>query len=149
MISYLENLMKNVNENEKPHLKLLNQYIKDLSYENVIGLKNVIDKNKEKNTSIDISLNYHSFDENRFGVIIKINCHGKQIPGETNLFHLELDYFGSFMVDNISKYSSEILTKEGARIIFPFARTIIATVTQNGGINPVFLDNIDFGLLKS
>ena len=141
--------MKNVNKNDKPFLKLINQYIKDLSFENLIEIEEKEYEKKEKKTSIDISINYNTFKNNFFGVTIKICCNGRLDLKKVNLFHLEMDYFGFFSVTDISNYNSEILTKEGARIIFPFARSIIVNVTQNGGINPIYLDNINFDLLKS
>ena len=89
---------------------------------------------------------YQSYDNDCFGITLKIICHS---TFENNkLFHLELDYFGFFKIVNNINFEENILTNEGARLIFPFARLIIANLTQNGGSLPILLDNIDFNLIK-
>ena len=141
--------MNKVMSEEAPHLKVLNQYIKDLSYEN--NQKNGETKIniKDNNTSIDINVIYEPFDEEHFGVTIKIIVNCKSKKSSTNIFYLELDYFGFFEVQNIKNFKKDQLTAEGAKIIFPFARSIIANITQNGGNIPIILDNVDFKLIKT
>jgi preprotein translocase subunit SecB len=65
-----------------------------------------------------------------------------------NVFHLELDYSGLFKIMNIEIYNQDDLTSEAVRLLFPFARSIIAQITLNGGSLPIYLDNIDFGTLQ-
>ena len=141
--------MNKVNNDETPHLKVLNQYIRDLSYENFHNNSFQNFNIKENNTNIDIKVIYEPLDDDHFGVIIKsvINCKTKK--NNDNVFHLELDYFGFFKIDKVNSYNRDKLSSEGAKIIFPFARSIIASVTQNGGSIPIVLDNPDFNLLKS
>ena len=141
--------MNKVNNDEIPHLNILNQYIKDLSYENLqknFGQKINV---KETDTKIDIKVTYKPHDENHFEVLIKIRiiCNSKK--DKTTIFHLELDYLGLFKAENIKGFNRDKLSSEGAKIIFPFARSIIATITQNGGNIPIVLDNVDFSLIKS
>ena len=104
---------------------------------------------KENNTNIDIKVIYEPLDDDHFGVVIKsvINCKTKK--NKDNVFHLELDYFGFFKIEKVNSYDRDKLSSEGAKIIFPFARSIIANITQNGGSIPIVLDNPDFNLLKS
>ena len=64
------------------------------------------------------------------------------------IFILELDYSGLFKIINIEIYNQDVLTSEAVRLLFPFARSIIAQITLNGGSLPIFLDNIDFGTLQ-
>ena len=138
--------MTNVNQSSRPQLNILNQYIKDLSYENPQS-SNLIQPNKlSSDVSLDMNAFFQSYDNDRIGVTLKIICNSKF--EKTNLFHLELEYFGFFKIINNLNFEEEILTNEAARLIFPYARTIISNVTQNGGYTPIFLDNIDFSLLK-
>jgi|TARA_B100000768_G_C11147669_1_gene318896 preprotein translocase subunit SecB len=141
--------MNKVNSVETPHLNVLNQYIKDLSYENLQknGAPNY--NIKDNNTAIDIRVTYEPYDEDHFGVIIKITIDCKSKKNEANIFYLELDYFGFFQVENIKSFKKDQLPSEGAKIIFPFARSIIANITQNGGNIPIILDNVNFKLIKS
>jgi preprotein translocase subunit SecB len=140
--------MSNVNNEDKLHVKILKQYIKDLSYEN-FQKNDLQNKDIEGNeTSVDINVIYKHYDKDFFGVIIKIvlTCMSKK--EKTMVFNLELDYFGLFKADNRDTFNKDDLSSEGAKIIFPFARSIIANITQNGGNIPIYLDNLDFKLLK-
>jgi preprotein translocase subunit SecB len=141
--------MNKVINDEKSNLIILNQYIKDLSYENFQknGTQNF--NAKENNTNIEINIVHEPYGEINFGIIIKITINCKSKKEENTIFHLELDYFGLFKSQNTKLYDVNKLASEGARIIFPFARSIIASVTQNGGFMPIMLDNVNFNLMKS
>ena len=134
---------------EIPHLKVLNQYIKDLSYENLQKNVSQTFDISDNDISIDIKLIYKPYDTDHFEVLMKItiNCESKK--NRTSIFQLELDYLGFFEADNIKRFNKDKLSSEGAKIIFPFARSIVANVTQNGGNIPIVLDNVDFNLIKS
>ena len=141
--------MSKVINDEKSNLIILNQYIKDLSYENFQknGTQNF--NTKENNTNIEINVIHEPYGEINFGVSIKITINCKSKKEKNTIFHLELDYYGLFKSDNTKLVDKNKLASEGARIIFPFARSIIASVTQNGGFMPIILDNVNFNLMKS
>ena len=141
--------MNKVVNDETSKLIILNQYIKDLSYENFQknGTQNF--NAKENNTNIEINIIHEPYGEINFGIIIKITINCKSKKEENTIFHLELDYFGLFKSQNTKLVDVNKLASEGARIIFPFARSIIASVTQNGGFMPIILDNVNFNLMKS
>ena len=64
--------------------------------------------------------------------------------GETG-FVLELVYGGVFGLVNIPPDSLQaLLLIECPRLLFPFARRIIADTTRDGGFPPLMLDPIDF-----
>ena len=135
--------MNNVNENEIPKLKILKQYIKDLSFEN---FKKPSDKNlslDEPNVSVEMRATYEPYKNDFYGVTVTYNVKGE------DLFYLELDYFGFFKVANVKGYSQDVLTKEAIKFLFPFARAIIGNITQNGGSLPILLEDINFNLIKS
>ena len=141
--------MSKVINDEKSNLIILNQYIKDLSYENFQknGTQNF--NTKENSTNIEINVIHEPYGEINFGVSIKITINCKSKKEKNTIFHLELDYYGLFKSENTKLVDKNKLASEGARIIFPFARSIIASVTQNGGFMPIFLDNVNFNLMKS
>lgn len=141
--------MNKANNEETFHLKILSQYIKDLSYENFQKNGYQISNVKENNTSVNIKVIYEPNDDNHFGVIIKILINCKSLKENINIFQLELDYFGFFKAENIKSFSEDKLSSEGAKLIFPFARSLIVNITQSGGNVPVILDNINFNLIKS
>ena len=141
--------MNKVVNDETSNLIILNQYIKDLSYENFQknGTQNF--NTKENNTNIEINVIHEPYGEINFGVSIKITINCKSKKEKNTVFHLELDYYGLFKSENTKLVDKKKLVSEGARIIFPFARSIIASVTQNGGFMPIILDNVNFNLIKS
>ena len=141
--------MNKVVNDETSNLIILNQYIKDLSYENFQknGTQNF--DIKENNTNIEINVIHEPYGEINFGVSIKITINCKSKKEKNTVFHLELDYYGLFKSENTKLVDKNKLVSEGARIIFPFARSIIASVTQNGGFMPIILDNVNFNLMKS
>ncbi len=141
--------MNKVVNDETSNLIILNQYIKDLSYENFQknGTQNF--NTKENNTNIEINVIHEPYGEINFGVSIKITISCKSKKEKNTIFHLELDYYGLFKSENAKLVDKNKLASEGARIIFPFARSIIASVTQNGGFMPIILDNVNFNLMKS
>ena len=141
--------MNKVKNGEISNLIVLNQYIKDLSYENFQknGTQN-FDIN-ENSTNFEINVIHEPYGEINFGVSIKITINCKSKKEKNTVFHLELDYYGLFKSENTKLVDKNKLASEGARIIFPFARSIIASVTQNGGFMPIILDNVNFNLIKS
>ena len=141
--------MDKVVNDETSNLIILNQYIKDLSYENFQknGTQNF--DIKENSTNFEINVIHEPYGEINFGVSIKITINCKSKKEKNTIFHLELDYYGLFKSENTNLVDKNKLASEGARIIFPFARSIIASVTQNGGFMPIILDNVNFNLMKS
>lgn len=138
--------MNNVNENSRPHLNIVKQYIKDLSYENPQTFDLIHSQHKPSDVSLNVNAYFQSYSNNVFAVSLKIICHLS--IKKNNVFHLELDYCGFFKIMDKEIYNEDVLTSEGAILIFPFAKSIITNITQNGGSIPIFLDNIDFNILQ-
>ena len=138
--------MNKVNEFLRPQLNILNQYIKDLSYENPQFISQIQSDKITSDVSLDMSAFYQSYDNNCFGITLKIICDSSS--EKYKIFHLELDYFGFFKILNNIDFEEDILINEAVRLIFPFARSIVANITQNGGSLPILLDNVDFNLIK-
>ena len=135
--------MNNVNQNKTPNIKIVKQYIKDLSFE---SFKKPGDKDLstgEPKVTVEMKAIYEPYDNDFYGVTVTYNVK------EEESFYLELDYFGFFKIENIKNYAQDILTSEAIKFIFPFVRAIIAQITQNGGTLPVLLENVSFNLIKS
>ena len=74
-------------------------------------------------------------------------CLSKKI--EKKLFVLELDYFGLFKLVSNKSYNQADLTRMGAKLIFPFVKSIVEDISNKGGSVQVSLKDIDFELVKS
>jgi preprotein translocase subunit SecB len=76
-------------------------------------------------------------------VVLKID--GKAESNNNLMFSFELDYAGVFRVQNVPPESmNPVVLIECPRLLFPFAREIIATTVRNGGFPPLMLDPVDF-----
>src|SRR6267378_1282805 len=61
------------------------------------------------------------------------------------MFNIELQYAGVFRIQNVPQEQVQPLVLiECPRLLFPFAREIIATSVRNGGFPPLMLDPVDF-----
>jgi preprotein translocase subunit SecB len=122
------------------------QYTKDLSFE-VPGAPQIFINLREA-PKIDIALDVQARrlqeGQENFEVTLQIRCEAK-LPGDTPAFIAELVYCGIFTLNGIAPEMMEpVLLVECPRLLFPFARNILAEVTRDGGFPPVMLAPIDF-----
>lgn len=128
-------------EPAKPGLRVLGQYIKDLSFENPgqTGAKS----QPNIDLGIDVSALPHADGNGVFEVSLKLSA--KAQAGTQILFITELDYAGLFQLEGVPQDQLEpMLLIESPRLLFPFARRIIAEVTREGGFPPLLIDPVDF-----
>ena len=142
--------MKKVNENAVSDIKIIKHYIKDLSFENPQSLnENNADNNNSNNISANMRFVHEPFENNFFGITMKYSCECLSTKIEKKLFVLELDYFGLFKLVSNKSYNQVDLTKIGAKLIFPFVKSIVEDISNKGGSVSITLKNIDFELVKS
>jgi len=126
-----------------PTIRVLNQYIKDLSFENP-GAS--VSEQPNIELSIDVSANPRQPEEGIIEVVL--NLKARAGTTETTLFILELDYAGMFQISNVEDgLFEQIVLIECPRILFPFARRIIADISSEGGFPPLRIDPVDFAAL--
>ena len=132
-------------QQQGPAIRVLNQYIKDLSFENP-GASVQEQPNIELN--IDVKATPTKANDGVFEVVLKLKARaGTQ---DTALFLVEMDYGGLFQLQGFPQADMEpILLIECPRILFPFARRIIADISAEGGFPPLRIDPVDFGALYS
>ena len=123
-----------------PSLRILNQYIKDLSFENP-GAR--VNEQPNVDLGIDVQANAQNRDEGVYEVVLKLNARAG--TKDTALFLVELEYGGLFQLQGASQADTEaMLLIECPRLLFPFARQILADAVRNGGFPPLMIDPIDF-----
>ena len=129
-----------------PQLNALAQYIKDLSFENPNAPNSLGPQEKGPNISIQVNVNARQLSETDFEVSLALE--GSAGEGSGTLFKFELDYAGVFRVRNIPEDQVHpVVMIECPRLLFPFARQIVADSVRNGGFPPLFIDPIDFATL--
>ena len=125
-----------------PQVQLAAQYVRDLSFENVAAQKGGAAEGRP-DIKVSVNLDAAPKGENRYEVMLKLNATASH--GEATLFIAELDYAGVFTVTGVPEtHLRPFLLIECPRILFPFARRVLADVTRDGGFPPLMLDLIDF-----
>ena len=124
-------------------LNVLVQYTKDLSFENPNAPRSLGPSQEQPAISIQINVRANAIGEQQYEVILQIE--GKAETGGTMLFNFELAYAGVFRIQNVPADSLHpVIMIECPRLLFPFAREIVATAVRNGGFAPFLLDPVDF-----
>ena len=138
-------MAKKTNEITPPKMNILAQYVRDLSFENILAQKGVDGElNPEIQVNVNIDAKKRTTDK-QFDVIIKLRVDSKSKNTKNILFVLELDYGGVFQIENVpDDQLHPYLLIECPRMLFPFLRRIVSDVTRDGGFPPLNLENIDF-----
>lgn len=124
-----------------PAMRVIGQYIKDLSFENP-GHK-AVQTQPNIDLGIDVSALPHADGNGVYEVSLKLSA--KAQAESTVMFITELDYAGLFQLQGIPEDQLEpMLLIESPRLLFPFARRIIAEITREGGFPPLLIDPVDF-----
>jgi len=126
-----------------PQLNVIAQYTKDLSFENPNAPRSLAPQQQGPNISIQVNVNAAQIDQNDYEVSLQIE--GTAGEGAGLLFQFELNYAGIFRLLNIPEGDLHpVVMIECPRLLFPFARQIIADAVRNGGFPPLMLEPIDF-----
>jgi preprotein translocase subunit SecB len=127
---------------QAPQLTVLAQYIKDFSFENPNAPQSLI-QGQQPQINIQINVTAKPLSDTDIEVALKLD--GRAQNGETLLFGFELDFAGVFRITNVPQESlNAVVLIECPRLLFPFAREIVATAVRNGGFPPLLLDPVDF-----
>ncbi len=126
--------------------KIVNQYIKDLSFENPNILKLISGAGDQPNLKIEVNVGAHRMDGDLYETSIEFKATATNNLG--TIYVLETIYAGLLKIESIPEGALEpFLLISGPAMIFPFLRRLVADVTREGGFPPLLLDPIDFGAL--
>lgn len=129
--------------NAPPQLNIMAQYIKDFSFENPNSPNSLAAQEQQPAINIQINVTATAIAENDFEVALTIE--GKAENESLLLFGFELVYGGIFRIVNVPQESLHpFIMIECPRLLFPFAREIVASAVRNGGFPPLMLDLVDF-----
>ena len=107
----------------EPHQLILNaQYIKDLSFENPRAPQSLIQPTAQPEVEINVDVKARNLGPEVFEVVLTINATARA-------------------------QSETVFLVETPRIVFPFARAVIANATRDGGFPPLMINPIDFAEL--
>jgi preprotein translocase subunit SecB len=119
------------------------QYVKDLSFENPRAPNSLVQLKAAPDVSVDIDVKAQTLSPDLYEVVLHITA---KAEAETEiLFIVELTYGALMTAKNASEEQlSSMILIETPKLIFPFARAIIAAATRDGGFAPLLINPIDF-----
>jgi preprotein translocase subunit SecB len=128
-------------------LTLHGQYIKDMSFENPRAPQSLIEQ-KQPQLTLNVTVNTRQFDVKTFEVALNIEA-SAMTPEKEPLFMLELVYAGTVTLGAEVPQDAfgPLLFIETPRLLFPFARAIVANATREAGFPPLNIAPVDFAAL--
>jgi preprotein translocase subunit SecB len=122
------------------------QYIKDLSFENPRAPQSLTQPNSPPAVEINVDVKAQNLGNDAYEVVLSVHA-GAKMAGET-LFLVELAYGAVVTARNVAQEMlPAVLLVEVPRLMFPFARNIVADATRDGGFPPLMINPIDFSEL--
>jgi preprotein translocase subunit SecB len=119
------------------------QYIKDLSFENPRAPQSLMQQAAPPSVEINIDVKAQSIGPDAYEVVLTLKASAK-VQNDT-LFLIELSYGAVATVRNVPQQAmAQVVLVETPRLMFPFARNIIAETTRDGGFPPLMINPVDF-----
>ncbi|MBX9883052.1 MAG: protein-export chaperone SecB [Sphingomonas sp.] len=130
---------------DMPVVGIISQYVKDLSFENP-NAPAIFQTQGQPRIDVQFNIAAQQVGDDVHEVVLKIDARS-EIDGKV-AFVVDLAYAGLFAVRNIpAEHLQPFMLAEAPRLIFPFARRVLADAVRDGGFPPLMLDPIDFGAL--
>ncbi|WP_375398824.1 protein-export chaperone SecB [uncultured Sphingomonas sp.] len=128
-----------------PTIGMISQYVKDLSFESP-NAPAIFQSETPPQIEVEFGIGAAQVGEDVHEVTLKIEV--KARSAEQVAFIVELSFAGLFGVRNVSLDALQpFMLGEAPRLLFPFARRVLADAIRDGGFPPLMLDPIDFGAL--
>ncbi len=128
---------------QQAQLSVLGQYIKDFSFENPNAPRSLAPSQTQPAINIQINVGVQQLAETDYEITLVLE--GKAESSGMVLFAFDLTFAGVFRVQNVPQETLQpLIMIECPRLLFPFAREIVATAVRNGGFPPLLLDPVDF-----
>jgi preprotein translocase subunit SecB len=131
---------------QQPGIHVLGQYVKDISFENPGAPRSL--RPADKAPSLDVNVNVNARPQTQSDFEVEVRIEAKAARGDETLFIVEVTYAGVFQIRNVpQEHMHPLLLIECPRLLFPFARQIVADATRQGGFPPLLIDPVDFAAL--
>ena len=132
---------------DSPVLIINAQYLRDLSFENPRAPESLLAQNGPPEVAIEVDVKARQLNDELFEAVLSIKVEARQ--GNEVAFLVELDYGGVLTIRNAGQeLLAALILIEAPRMLFPFARAIIAEATRDGGFPPLLINPIDFAELQ-
>jgi preprotein translocase subunit SecB len=122
------------------------QYVKDLSFESPRAPHSLLPNQPQPQVEIGVDVRTQRLADDVYEVVLSLR--GEAKAADATVFIVELAYGGIFTLTGLpAEHVRPVLMIEGPRLLFPFARAIVADTTRDGGFPPLMLNPIDFAEL--
>lgn len=129
-------------EDSAPAAGIISQYVKDLSVENP-NAPECFQWQDAPQLDIQFNISAKPVNTEVQEVVLKVQLTAKSQAGTAYI--IDLDYAGLIGMRNLDEAQAHAFTyAEAPRILFPFARRVVADAVRDAGFPPVMLDPIDF-----
>lgn len=129
-------------EDTAPVVGLISQYVKDLSFENP-NAPMVYQNQNPLQIDVQFNIGTGQVGEDVHEVVLKIDV--KAANDDTVGYVVDLSYAGLFGLRNVpADQVQAFMLGEAPRLLFPFARRVLADAVRDGGFPPLMLEPIDF-----
>ncbi|MDA1099567.1 MAG: protein-export chaperone SecB [Proteobacteria bacterium] len=126
-----------------PRVQVHAQYVKDLSFENPGAPQNLANQSAAPKIEVSVDVGARGLSPNQFEVELRITANADFEAQRA--FVVEVVYAGVFALHNVDQNQlKQVCLIECPRLLFPFARRIVADATRDGGFPPLLLEPIDF-----
>lgn len=133
-------------EGSPPGMRIMAQYVKDLSFENPKAPESLRAGQAQPKIDVQVELGARSREDGLHEVDLRLIA--KASRDDEPVYHAEVLYGGIFAIEGVPPEHMEAMTMiEGPRFLFPFARRLIADLTMEGGFQPFHIQPIDFGAI--
>ena len=131
---------------EPPRVALLTQYVKDLSFENPRSPHSLMEQGQPQ-LGLNVLVKTRQLEGTTYEVALVVEADAKTEKGEV-VFVLELVYGGVFTLGEVPQEAvGPMLLIECPRLLFPFARAVVANTTREAGFPPLQIAPVDFATL--
>jgi len=128
---------------EQPSLKILAQYLKDLSFENPRAPASFQGADAP-HINVNVDVQGRALNQDQYEVELSVAARATR-GDDAILFVVEASYAGIFEIKNLPREQIEmVMVVECPRLMFPFLRQIVADATRNGNFPPLMMEPIDF-----
>jgi len=126
-------------------IQVISQYTKDLSFENPNAPESLIGGWGQPETTVQVSLRHQKVKDDTFECTLNLRVEAKKKDSDKIAFIADLAYAALVILRNIPKENLQpVLMVEVPKLLFPFAREVIAGAVSKGGYPPLYLTPINF-----
>ncbi|NHK28107.1 protein-export chaperone SecB [Parvularcula flava] len=132
-------------------MRVASQYVKDLSFENPNAPISMQQAQEKPEIQLEVNLGARPMGDDFpmgkdfFEVEMSISARATNRDTKDLLYVVETNYAGLFLIQNVAEHQmGAALLVEGPRLLFPFARQVIAEAVRGGGFTPLMLEPLDF-----